>query len=1018
LGEQILQEELSKAEQGHSSENHRQRRQRQRSMKSRTRHYVRTPSESDSDDTDTEDDPVLNFPETIPSETSHADSSSRSVSPRPNDRRQQAKAVYRRKEDRETIQESKHSSSSIHAPETENAGPTASFPDAKRVDVSQKEVVSAPIAVPKAVIDAQQVSIPLPASSPSQDLSPMEWKVVGEGGGSLAVPVEKPRYAKKSLDDILAEEEGSKVGVGSEDTGDVEHSRSYMEESKVKVEEDGEHEFKAIQNTSQPLERIIAYCRKYIVSFLNANGGIMYFGVEDDGTVKGIPFSRRGRDLLRLGIDTTVSNIKPQVDTDLVSVKLIPVESSSHHNRKRQNAQAQAQSGKDEQISRYIVELHIGRGDAPVYLTHDGCAYFRRSGSVYRMDPELVQRRMENGRPKMAGGTLSGVPKEFIGREAELSQIKDYLLQNQNAKYVLVFLHGLPMTGKSTLARQLVDTWASMWPDGQFVADLKGFSSNYIHNIEAQVRIIRAVYPILQLPAAKSEVAGIYQSCFNQKRAILLLENVGKLAQIQELVLPASRSAKSVLVIVTSRRDLPIEVEMEGISIKLNALDENASVQLLRKIVASRGPKLTDETAKKLVKLCGYMPLPIRMLAANVARMPNESSVEALIQAVKCDDSKRIELLFGKLAGTFDLHLSPSSDLIQGDEADHSSQSTESTPDAADEDDPKPPQEFLLSLSIFPSSFDLQAASYLWGLGSRETGAILQSLVDSNEIDLSQDKLRYSQNDLFRAWCQKKALEVFEEAGILKWKGLFIDYYLTVMAKCSDFYEKHQVNQGLELLILESANFERTIAYSLQIGEAKSDYVYCAKVVLAIERLNVWFGSGEQRKWAKLKDQLTGKPKMNELIAAITRGEMPSHPTDSPVQPRADTGPALASAVPETSSSVPSTPATDAPVTPTVPIINTPASQGPTSTPVPVAPSAEHAIPASVKASEPCPPEAPAPTSATATADAVTATAGTAPTPIPTPIASGSITSDAPIPSPTSVPSAVTENPTPVPKAT
>jgi hypothetical protein len=610
----------------------------------------------------------------------------------------------------------------------------------------------------------------------------------------------------------------------------------------------------------------------------------MYFGVEDDGTVKGVPFSRKGRDLLRLGIDMTVSHIKPQVDPQLVKVVLVPVESEASRKAKAKELKARERSGsRGDSLTRFVVEIHIGRGNAPVYLTQDGNAYFRRSGSVYKMDQELVQRRMERGRPLFQGDVLQ-VPKEFIGRQRELAQIREYILERQNQKYVLVLLHGLPMTGKSTLARQLVDSFASMWSDGHFMADLKGISSHYIHNTEAKVSVIRTLYPILALPSSKAEVNGIFQSCFAGKRSILLLENVGRVDQIKDLILPASANAKSLLVIVTSRRDLPIEVELEGISIKLSALDEVSSIKLLRSVMGGRGPQFNDAMAAQLVKLCGYMPLPIRMLAANAARLPDVSSIESLLQTVQADDSKRIELLFGKLSSFFDFHTSPSSESLKDIAESHEiSHSSGSVPEAKpyDSEPSRPPQEFVLSLSVFPSTFDLLAVSYLWGTSAKETGSILQNLVDSNEVDLSQDKLRYTQNDLFRSWATKKALEVFGENGILQWKSVFVNYFLSVMRKCTDFYSKHQVKQGLEILSLEAANFEAAITYSLQINDLR----VCASILNALNKFNAFFGSGEQRKWDKLKIPLNSNAEIVKLAEEFRLNEKASPPASEAETP-------------------------------------------------------------------------------------------------------------------------------------
>ena len=60
--------------------------------------------------------------------------------------------------------------------------------------------------------------------------------------------------------------------------------------------------------------------------------------------------------------------------------------------------------------------------------------------------------------------------------------------------------------------------------------------------------------------------------------------------------------------------DLNLDVTMESISIRLGALKPEQAVKLLRSIVPTVGHKQAQEIAQ----LCGYLPLPIRIIGSSL----------------------------------------------------------------------------------------------------------------------------------------------------------------------------------------------------------------------------------------------------------------------------------------------------------------------------------------------------------------------------------------------------------------
>ncbi len=87
-------------------------------------------------------------------------------------------------------------------------------------------------------------------------------------------------------------------------------------------------------------------------------------------------------------------------------------------------------------------------------------------------------------------------PHDFIGRESELQKIKEFVFRhygydktnNNNAvKNLIVLLFGLPVVGKTALARRLVVEFGSLYPEFHFMINMKGVSSGYITITDAMI---------------------------------------------------------------------------------------------------------------------------------------------------------------------------------------------------------------------------------------------------------------------------------------------------------------------------------------------------------------------------------------------------------------------------------------------------------------------------------------------------------------------------------------------------
>eukprot|EP00808_Paulinella_micropora_P006471 g8428.t1 len=174
-------------------------------------------------------------------------------------------------------------------------------------------------------------------------------------------------------------------------------------------EEDRVTEFKALTNSNRPgsSQYLQEICSKYVNAFLNSEGGVLYIGITDDGTIKGIPVSRKERDLFRLFMDSEMKGSRPAVNTDLYQINFLPV-----HRR------VYGRWNYVEQIQDFcIIAIEVKKGTESFYQTKNtNKSYARRDGSIQELTPEMIKARVE---------------KESQMKEQDLKQMVLKILESQ-----------------------------------------------------------------------------------------------------------------------------------------------------------------------------------------------------------------------------------------------------------------------------------------------------------------------------------------------------------------------------------------------------------------------------------------------------------------------------------------------------------------------------------------------------------------------------------------------------------
>lgn len=198
---------------------------------------------------------------------------------------------------------------------------------------------------------------------------------------------------------------------------------------------------------------------------------------------------------------------------------------------------------------------------------------------------------------------------DFTGRAAQLAEVQALLSGPREAMPIAV-VSGPGGVGKSAFAVQVAHRLAAAYPDGQLYAELHGFSDP-VPPAEVLGRLLRALGA--DPPEGLAERGDLFRSLVAGRRILLVLDDAGSEAQIRPL-LPGSASCG---VLITSRARLA-GLGGEDLT-QLDVLDEGLGIELLARIAGDAHIRREPEAARRIVALCGGLPLALRIAGARLA---------------------------------------------------------------------------------------------------------------------------------------------------------------------------------------------------------------------------------------------------------------------------------------------------------------------------------------------------------------------------------------------------------------
>ncbi|ONI71194.1 hypothetical protein ALI144C_52760 [Actinosynnema sp. ALI-1.44] len=321
----------------------------------------------------------------------------------------------------------------------------------------------------------------------------------------------------------------------------------------------------------------------------------------------------------------------------------------------------------------------------------------------------------------------------FAGRARELAELDTATMGPNGDSGALAVVEGMGGVGKTSLVIHWARQAANRFPDGTLFTDLRGYgpSAPLIPAVVLAGFIQALGVPAQQMPADEDAVAGLYRSLLADRRVLVVLDNAASAEQVRPLIPGADGCA----VVVTSRASLTGLRVTEGVtSVIVSPMPTEDAVALVRGVVGSSRADAEGDAVTDLVKLCGGLPLAMRVAACRASARRHGGI--ARVVAELADERERVE------------GLSVSGDKRTAVQAVFAFSYHRLTEEQA--------RVFRL-LGMHPGpEFGVPAIAALTGIEEPEAARVLENLADLHLVEPVDDG-RYRLHDLLHAYAVTRA---------------------------------------------------------------------------------------------------------------------------------------------------------------------------------------------------------------------------------------------------------------------
>lgn len=243
-------------------------------------------------------------------------------------------------------------------------------------------------------------------------------------------------------------------------------------------------------------------------------------------------------------------------------------------------------------------------------------------------------------RSAVASSDLPADPANFVGRKNELETLAEHAKAGHRPRAALIW--GLAGSGKTSLAVRAAHEMRDHFPDGCYYVDVAALGSTDPTALQTTM-LKRLGFSDSDLPDGDDAIASAYRSEAHSRVFVVVLDNASSEDQARALVPGDSES----LLMITSRSRL---AGLDNVRrLETQPLNPSEGAKLIGK---ERGRPLSGsdiQTARRIVKLCGGLPLAVR-IAARMAERTSGWNLDRVAARLDAEESRIRRLHAGDVA--------------------------------------------------------------------------------------------------------------------------------------------------------------------------------------------------------------------------------------------------------------------------------------------------------------------------------------------------------------------------------